>query len=393
MRRPWSKQHKQDFQGRQFSLSNSFAQPLSNSELVELTQARNDTELLDAYQNHSLEYTPNGGSLDLRQEISQLYGPNITPENILVFPGGQVAIQTAAQAFARNGHSIVFVPGYQSTVESPEWAMNTTGVTQIPRRASNRWQIELEPIKQAIRKDTKYMVINEPCNPGGIVMSRQLQQELVELCRQHNIKILSDEVYRLLEHDTNDRIPAMAEAYSQGISCVTMSKPWGACGVSVGWLACQDPEMIQQIWDCQYFGTACMGRASEIQATMVLRASEIILKDRLSIIRHNKALLQDVIEHQYSDLFEWQRPNAGAIAFVRFKGPLTTQELGNLLAQKGVSIKPAYCFSDHVTPDIDYFRVGFGERKMPQALDAFVAVVDEHKGAWREAMSKSCADH
>lgn len=122
---------------------------------------------------------------------------------------------------------------------------------------------------------------------------------------------------------------------------------------------------------------------------MVLRASDTILKNRRSIIRHNKALLQDVIESKYPDLFEWRRPNAGAIGFVKFKGPLTTLELGNLLAQHGVSIKPAYCFSEVVTPDIDYFRVGFGEKKMPLALDEFVKVVEEHKVAWREALQQA----
>jgi len=386
MKVPWSKKHKRDFKGKSFSLSNSFANPLSHAELVELTKTRNDLDLLKEYNDHSLEYTANGGSIDLRQEISKLYGPTITHENVLVFAGGQVAIQTAAQAFARNAHSIVFTPGYQSAVESPEWAMNSTGVTQIPRRADQNWQIDLEQVQAAIRPDTKYMVINEPYNPGGIVMKQTLQDELVELCDKHGIVILADEVYRLLEHDEQDRIPAMADAYQRGISCVTMSKPWGACGVTIGWLACPDAGMIEQLWNCQYFGTACMSRASELQAIMVLRASDTILKDRISIIRRNKELLMDVIEKKYSDLFEWRRPNAGAIAFVKFKGPLTTLELGNLLAQRGISIKPAYCFSNEVTKDIDYFRVGFGEEKMPLALNEFVKVVEDHKAAWRESM-------
>lgn len=392
MKTPWSKKHKQDFKGHVYSLSSSFANPLSQAELIQLTKDRGDDDLLKEYeQGHSLEYTPNGGSLDLRIEIAKLYdGPNITPDNILVFAGGQVAIQTAAQAFARNCHSIVFVPGYQSTIESPEWAVGSTGVTQIPRKASNQWQIDIQAVKEAIREDTKYMVINEPYNPGGIVMNASLQQQLIALCQQHGIVLLSDEVYRLLEHDHEaDRIPAIADAYSKGISCVTMSKPWGACGLSIGWLACQNTDMIQQLWNCQYFGTACMSRAAELQAIMTLRASGTILQNRIQIIRQNKALLQDVIENKYPDLFEWVRPNAGAIAFVKFKGPLTTLQLGDLLASRGISIKPAYCFAETVTPDIDYFRVGFGESKMPLALQAFIDVVEEYKHGWRESNKNS----
>ena len=91
---PWSKKHKHVFRasegGMPHSLSNSFAQPLTQAELVELSLARGDDEIVDAYNNHTLGYTPTGGSLDLRDEIAKLYGPAISADNILVFTGAQV---------------------------------------------------------------------------------------------------------------------------------------------------------------------------------------------------------------------------------------------------------------------------------------------------------------
>ena len=391
MDEPWSKKHKKDFKACTFNLSNSFADPLSHPELVKLTKARGDFALLDEYNSHDLRYTPNGGSEDLKIAIADLYGPDITQEHVLVFPGGQVAIQVAAQAFARDVRSIVFCPGYQSTVESPGWVKGSKGVTQLQRRYTSNWQIDIDEMKRAICPETKYLVINEPHNPGGVVMSRGTQDSLVELCSEHGIKILSDEVYRLLEHDpSRHRLPAMADAYPEGgISCVSMSKPWGACGVSVGWLACANLDMIDRLRDRQYFGTACVGRATELQALMVLRASDAILRDRIGVIHSNKALLRKVIEEDYPDLLEWARPNAGAIAFVKFKGPLTSRELGQLLASRDISIKPAYCFAGDRAEALgvdSFFRVGFGERKMPAALQAFVRVLEEFQGPWRAAM-------
>ena len=400
MQEPWSKQHKIDFKGAKFSLSNSFAHPLTHAELVKYTQARGDDALLDAYDNHSLEYTPNGGSLDLRREISNLYndryndaGITISPEdNVLVTAGGQVAIQLVAQAI-RSQHAIVFTPGYQSVVQSPSWTAGTQ-VTEICRKPSQNWQIDMEAVRAAIRPETDYMIVNEPHNPSGVIMTRKIQQQLVDLCREHNITILADEVYRLLEHDpSSDRLPAFCQVYERALSIVSMSKPWGACGISLGWCVSPDKALLQAVWNCQYFGTACPARAAELQAIMVLRASDAILANRLEIIRHNKALLQKVIERDYPDLLDWIRPNAGAICFVRFKGPLSSAQLGTLLAQRGISIKPTYCFVGHdaVTSDLEedlasYFRVGFGERHMPLALDAFVAVMEEFKDEWRTAM-------
>ena len=102
MNEPWSKKHKKDFKSCSYSLSNSFADPLTHQELVKLCEERGDSALLEEYHNHDLKYTPNGGSDDLKIEIAKLYGPNITKDHVLVFPGGQVAIQVAAQAFARD---------------------------------------------------------------------------------------------------------------------------------------------------------------------------------------------------------------------------------------------------------------------------------------------------
>jgi aspartate/methionine/tyrosine aminotransferase len=385
---PWSKKHKRVTKssqgGLKYSLSNSYTQPLTNVELLHLTRSRGDLRLVEQYENHTLGYTPNGGSLDLREEISHLYGETITAENVLVFAGAQVALQTAALALSKDCHSIVFLPGYQSTAMGP--AMAGGDVTKIMLSPSNGWAIPLDKVAQAIQPGkTKYLVINEPYNPAGTLMSQQTQQELIALAKKHSIIIMSDEVYRLLEHDSNDRLPAMADVYCQGISCVTMSKPWGGCGITIGWLAFPDVSLKQKLIDVQYFGTACPSRASELQAMMVLRASDHILHKNLTIVRHNKTLLKQFM-HTYADLFSWTEPTAGAVAFIKFKGPMTSEQLGEQLAMQNISIKPAYCFSDEITDETDCFRVGFGEEKMPKALAALGAFVEHHKENWRLAM-------
>jgi aspartate/methionine/tyrosine aminotransferase len=377
---PWSKKHKKVTGGTPFSLSNSFADPLSNEELIKLSLERGDREIVEDFHTHSLVYTPNGGSLDLREEIAKFYGDDITAENIVVFTGGQVALQTAAIALLdSDSHSIVFTPGYQSVLQAPAHAGSQ--VTKVELRPEDNWQIDPEAVEAAIQANTKYLVINEPYNPAGTLMSRQLQQRLKDIAEKNNIYLMSDEAYRLLEHDANDRLPAMADLYVKGISACTLSKPWGGCGVTIGWLALQDMELKQKIIDTQYFGTACASRSSEIQAIMTLRASDVILEKRLNIIRRNLALLDKFLA-DHSDLFEWVRPTAGAIAFVKFKGPLSSNELGDELAKSGISIKPAYVFTGDYINHQDYFRIGYGEEVMPKALAALNDFVEENKQAW-----------
>jgi len=166
--------------------------------------------------------------------------------------------------------------------------------------------------------------------------------------------------------------------YEQGLSCVTMSKPWGACGVSIGWLAFRDLQIRQSLVDVQYFGTACPSRASEIQALMVLRANDSIMSKNLRVLNSNFQLLKSFVEKN-SDTFEWVPPTAGAIAFIKHKY-LSSEEFGSRLVEVGIGMKPAYCFTDTMTPDLaNYFRVGYGESKFPVALAALEKYVSENR--------------
>ena len=377
---PWSKKHKRVTGGLPYNLSNSFSEPLSNEELINYSLARGDDDLVDEYYNHQLSYTPNGGSLDLREEVARFYGPQIGADNILIFAGGQVALQTAACALLdSDSHSIVFTPGYQSVQQAPIHALSK--ITKIKLHAKNQWQINPAEVESAIKKNTRYIVFNEPYNPAGTLMKSDIQRKLVSIARKHNITILCDEAYRLLEHNKKDQLTAMADVYENGISACTISKPWGGCGITIGWLALQDLKLKQKLVDVQYFGTACASRASEIQAIMTLRASDIILKKNLHIIQENLQLI-DQFMNQYSDFFEWVRPTASAVGFVRFKGPLSSDELGELLAKDGISVKPTYAFTDDANEYNDYFRIGFGEKVMPTSIQALARFVEKNKSNW-----------
>ena len=129
-----------------------------------------------AYSDHDLGYTPNGGSLDLREEIAQLYGPAITADHVLVFPGAQSALEIAAAALAGDAHAIVFTPGYQSVLEAPVHA--GARVTRIPLSAATNWDIDIADVEAAICDDTKYMVVNQPWNPAGRLMAPELQRSV-----------------------------------------------------------------------------------------------------------------------------------------------------------------------------------------------------------------------
>ena len=380
---PWSKRHKavtkNDREGLQYNLSNSFAQPTTQSELERLATERGDDELIAAYRDHPLGYTANGGSADCRAAVAEAIFADCRADDVLITAGGQVAMQTVAFALLdKDSHAVVFTPSYQSCQECPLHA--GAAVTKVRLTRENNWDIDLTALENACRADTKLILLNQPWNPAGTLISREKLQSIVEIAWRHKAWILADEIYRFLEHDAGDRLPAIADLYEKGVSIGALSKPFGAGGASLGWIACRDAEARQAFKDAMYFGTACPARASELQAIMVLRARDVLLERNLGIIRRNLEIVERFLQAN-DDLFSYVKPTAGCVMFVEFKGPLTSTELGDALAADGISIKPSYCFTDDDSVD-QYFRIGFGEEKVPAAIEALARFVAAKRDEW-----------
>ena len=151
--------------------------------------------------------------------------------------------------------------------------------------------------------------------------------------------------------------------------------------MDVGWVAFREMGLRSKMYDRMYFETINNSRAGELQAIMALRASREILGRNRRIIQRNLLLLDAFLE-DYADWFEWVRPKAGAIGFVRFKGPYSAAQLSRELADASIAVKPASVFGD-ATGVEQYFRIGFGEKTLPRALGALREFVEERKYRWR----------
>lgn len=359
----------------------SSAEPLSHKELMTLTLNAERHSLITDYNEHSLGYAESGGSIDLRKAIASLYGVDITENNVVVFPGAQTAMTLCAQSIIDKGdHGIVITPSYQSLEEGIKLAGGE--VTRITLSPNNNWQLNINAVEQAIKKNTKYLVLNDPHNPSGSLMTASTKTKLITLAEQNDLIILSDEVYRLMEFDENERSPSMADLSPNAIALSTMSKPWGAGGAGIGWIVCQNLSLCDMLRKAQHLYACCFSRAGEIQAMMVIEASDEIITKNMAIINDNLCLLDTYFANN-SDLFEWVRPKAGGTGFVKFKGPLTGNELAERLLDNEILVFPPYIFDCDDTLK-QYFRIGFTRKTMPAALEAFAIFIDQHRSCWSE---------
>lgn len=357
----------------------SSSEPLTHKELIDFAKENGDDDLIELYNDHSLGYAENGGSLDLREELATLYGPEIGAENIVVFPGAQTGMTITTQAMLHQGdHAIVVTPSYQSLEEGIKYA--GSDFTRVVLSPDDNWQLDVSAVEDAIRGNTKYIVLNDPHNPSGALLSADVKRDLVALAEKNNILIFSDEVYRLLELDPADRSKSIAEMTENGLALGTMAKPFGAGGLCIGWVACQDKAIIEKLQKAQHLFAVCFSRAGEIQAMMVLRSREKIVQKNMDIIHENLKLLDTYFSNN-EDLFEWMEPQAGGTGFVKFKGPMTSDELAEELLEQEILVFGSAIF-DCDEQLKQYFRIGFSRRTMPASLKAFDTFVEERRAQW-----------
>lgn len=318
----------------------------------------------------SLGYTEAPGHPLLRAEIASLY-ERVAPDEILTFAGAEEAIFILMNILLGPGdHAIVTWPGYQSLYEVARSIGAATTLLRLDPTAG--WALDLDALRDALRPETRLIVVNFPHNPTGALPDRETFEALIDLARESGVYLFSDEVYRFLELDPGDRLPAAVDRYERGISLGVMSKAFALAGLRVGWLATHDTGLLQRVAAFKDYTSICNSAPSEILALIALRARETVLARSMGIITQNLAHL-DRFFATWADVFEWVRPRAGSIGFPRLPADLPVERFAaELVEEEGVLLLPGTLY-DHPG---NHFRIGFGRANLPDALarlDRFVA--------------------
>lgn len=329
-----------------------------------------DPQTLSLWEDLSLGYTETAGHPDLRAEIAQLYR-SVLPESIFCFAGAEEAIYICMRVILRPGdHVIVTFPGYQSLYTIAESI--GAEVSYLPirlRRTENRieWKADPDELRSLVRPNTRMILLNFPHNPTGALPTPLEWAHMVETARQAGCYLFSDEVYRFLEYDEADRLPAAVDCYDRAISLGVMSKPFGLAGLRIGWLASHDPQLVHAFAAYKDYTTICNSAPSEILALIALRARHIVLDRSRAILRNNLSLVENFMQ-EYRHCLQWIAPRAGSIAFPGWMGDSPIDRFCEELVQsEGVLLLPATVYN---YPG-KHFRLGLGRENLPQALEHF----------------------
>jgi aspartate/methionine/tyrosine aminotransferase len=310
-----------------------------------------------------LGYTESPGDPALRAAIAGLY-ERVSPDDILVFSGAEEAIFALHNLLLEPGdHALVVRPAYQSLAEVALAA--GAEVSRVDLRETDGWRLDTAAVEAALRPNTRLILVNEPHNPTGSLADREAFDRLVGLAAESGARLIVDEVYRFLEFDPADRLPAGADALETGVSIGVMSKSFGLAGLRIGWVATRDRDLLARLAAFKDYTTICNSAPAEVLAVIALKARDRVLARSRAVVDANLALL-DGFFGRWAGTFEWVRPRGGSVGFPRLAADVPVDRFAEeLVRDTGVLILPGTVFADAG----NHFRLGFGRMNMPQALE------------------------
>ncbi|MCI9292805.1 MAG: aminotransferase class I/II-fold pyridoxal phosphate-dependent enzyme [Erysipelotrichaceae bacterium] len=196
-------------------------------------------------------YTANQGLLELRKEIcsylkrrfSLSYDPT---KDVIVTVGGSEAIDITMRALIDPGDEVIVLsPGYVAY----EPSVTLTGAVPIivELNEENQFKLTPEQLKQAISDKTKALLINFPSNPTGGVMTHEDYEKLVPIIKEHDLLVISDEIYAELSYDVEHSSLANFEEIKDHVILISgFSKAFAMTGWRLGYV-CADPVLIKQM--------------------------------------------------------------------------------------------------------------------------------------------------
>ncbi len=182
-------------------------------------------------------YTPATGILPLREAVSgdlhHRFGAEVSPENVLIVPGGKVTMFAAILMFGEPGAEILYpdpgFPIYRSMIEY-------TGATPvpIPIREENGFAFSAEETLALLNSKTRLVIINSPANPcGGVTPKTEIDTLVAGLAAHPDIAIMSDEIYDQMLYDGETHTSLMS--YPEIRDRLILLNGWSKTYAMTGW--------------------------------------------------------------------------------------------------------------------------------------------------------------
>jgi len=287
-------------------------------------------------------YTAATGILPLREavaaDIKKYRQVDVSPDNILIMPGGKLTMSFAIEMFGEDGAEILYpnpgFPIYESMIRY-------SGATPvpIPLLEENGFSFDADHVLSLITDKTRLLILNTPANPtGGVVPTSELAKLAAGLAKHPDVYILSDEIYSRMTYDglAHCSMLSFPDLRERLILLDGWSKTYAMTGWRLGWGLW--PEHLVQIATrlCVNYHS-CVNASAQYAGIAALTGDQSAVDDMMSAFDQRRHLIHDRLNQINGISCTLPKGAFYAFANIRQTGLTSRQFQDQLLQQEGIA--------------------------------------------------------
>ena len=306
---------------------------------------------IDALRAGQVHYSSNYGIPQLRPDIAAKLerdsGLAYRPEDeIIVTVGANEAVGAAFLA--------LLDPGDEVLVPDPAWLhyrwcaqLCGAKVVPVPCYAENEFVPDVASVASLITPKTRMLVVNTPNNPTGAVYPRALLEELAALAKQHDLLVMSDEIYERMVYGgaTHTSLASLPGMWERTLTVNGLSKAYSMTGWRLGFVAAPKPlsDLMVRVHQYTVSGATTFAQFGAVQA---YTGDQGVVDDMVASFDRRRRILVDGLRGIKG--VTCPEPRGAFYAFPSIKGTgRTSAELCELLLEEaGIAVVPGNAFGD-----------------------------------------------
>ena len=258
-------------------------------------------------QGHT-HYSSNAGFVELRNEIAKYlyrrFNLSYNPlDEILVTVGGSEGIDIALRALVGPGDEVI-IP--EPSFVAYKGCTAFTGATAkvINLKAENNFKLTPQELEEAITPKTKVVIIPFPNNPTGAIMTREDLEGIVEVLKNKDVIVISDEIYaELCYHEKHVSIASFPEMKDRTLVINGFSKAYAMTGWRLGYV-CGHPKLIGQMKKIHQYAIMCAPTTAQYAAIEALKNGDKSIEEMTREYNRRRRVLVNGFRKMGLDCFE-----------------------------------------------------------------------------------------
>lgn len=299
-------------------------------------------------QGHT-HYSSNAGFIELRNEICKylkrrfdlVYNPD---DEVIVTVGGSEGIDIALRALVGPGDEVIVPePSFVAYKGCTAFTGATAKVLEL--KESDEFKLMPEDLEKAIAPKTKVVIIPFPNNPTGAIMTREELQGIVNVLKDKDVIIISDEIYsELCYGEKHVSIASFPEVKDKTLVINGFSKSYAMTGWRLGYL-CGHKALISQMKKIHQYAIMCSPTTAQFAAVEALKKGDDSVEEMRKEYNRRRRVLVDGFRKMGLDCFE---PLGAFYVFpnIQSLGMSSDEFCEKLLRQEKVLVVPGNAFGD-----------------------------------------------